>query len=236
MNADVAILIPAYDPDEKLVALVEKLRTLFAHLVVVDDGSTRGQEVFAAIRPFVDALLVHAANRGKGAALKTGLAWIRDHLPAVKGAVTADADGQHLPEDICRVAEATAARTGGIVLGVRQFEGRKMPFRSRWGNWWARAEARVATGFAIADTQTGLRGIPAGLFGRMLALPGDRYEYETKMLLDLRHHAEPPCQIPIRAIYIDGNSSSHYRPLRDTLLTQGAMLRGLFRRLLGLSS
>ena len=220
--ADIAVLIPACQPDGKLVQVVEALRGDFPHIVVVDDGSAGCDETFAAIRNRVEALLVHPENRGKGAALKTGFAWIREHLPEIAGVVTADADGQHTPEDIRRVAEATAGRKGGIVLGVRTFEG-PVPFRSRWGNGWTRILFRLLTGLAIRDTQSGLRGIPAGMLDRMLALRGDRYEYETRMLADARRHALPPLQIPIKTVYLEGNRSSHYRPLRDTFLTQAAL-------------
>ena len=219
---NIAVLIPAYQPDAKLVGLVEALRAEFPHVVIVDDGSTGCEETFEAIRGRVVALLVHPANRGKGAALKTGFAWIREHLPDVAGVVTADADGQHTPEDIRRVAEATATRKGGIVLGVRTFEG-PIPFRSRWGNGWARILFRLLTGLALRDTQSGLRGIPTDMLDRMLALRGDRYEYETRMLVDARRHALPPLQIPIKTVYLEGNRSSHFRPFRDTLLTQAAL-------------
>ena len=219
---DIAIVIPAYQPDAKLSGLVEALRAEFPHIVVVDDGSTEGRQVFDAIRGQVEALLVHSANRGKGAALKTGFAWVREHLPEIVGVVTADADGQHRLDDIRRVAEATAMRKGGIVLGVRMFEG-SVPFRSRWGNGWTRLLFRLLTGLAIRDTQSGLRGIPADMLDRMLSLRGERYEYETRMLVDTRHHASPPLQIPIKTVYLEGNKSSHYRPFRDTLLTQAAL-------------
>ena len=219
---NIAILIPAYQPDAKLLDLVDALRAWFQHIVVVDDGSTEGQQVFDSIRDKVEALLVHPANRGKGAALKTGLAWMRAHLPDIAGVVTADADGQHRPEDIRRVAEATTTQKGGLVLGVRTFEG-PVPFRSRWGNGWTRLLFRMLTGLAIRDTQTGLRGIPADLLERAAALPGDRYEYETRMLVDARHHASPPLQVPIKTVYLEENKASHYRPFRDTLLTQAAL-------------
>ncbi len=220
--ADIAILIPAYQPDAKLLGLVDALRAWFPHIVVVDDGSTEGRHVFDSIRDKVEALLVHPANRGKGAALKTGLAWIRAHLPEIAGVVTADADGQHRPEDIRRVAEETATQKGGLVLGVRTFEG-PVPFRSRWGNGWTRLLFRMLTGLSLRDTQTGLRGIPADLLERVAALSGDRYEYETRMLVDARHHASPPLQVPIKTVYLEGNKASHYRPFRDTLLTQAAL-------------
>ena len=229
MITDVSILIPAYQPDEKLAALVARLRDEFAHVVIVDDGSTEGRDVFDAIRPQVDVVVAHEVNRGKGAALKTGFAWIRDHQPDVCGVVTADADGQHTVEDIRRVAEAVKTHPGGLVLGVRHF-GLKVPFRSRFGNHWTSCFFWLLTGLAIKDTQTGLRGIPCGLLDRVLALKGDRYEYEMRMLVDARLHEQKPLQIPIETVYIDGNKSSHFHPLRDTILTQRALLSARFGR------
>lgn len=229
MIENVTVLIPAYQPDDQLEALVGRLREAFAHVVLVDDGSTEGRAVFDAVRAQVDAVLVHPANRGKGAALRTGLAWIRDHQPAAAGVVTADADGQHKVADIVRVATALADRSEGLVLGVRRF-GRHVPFRSRFGNHWTTFFFWLLTGLWIRDTQTGLRGIPRVLFDRLLALRGDRYEYEMRMLVDARRHAQKPLQLPIETVYIDGNRSSHFNPLRDTLLTQGALLSARFGR------
>ena len=220
---DVAILIPAYDPDEKLVALVDDLRPLFRHLVLVDDGSTRGRDVLDAVRGRVEALLAHDVNRGKGVALRTGLAWIRANLPSVRTVVTADSDGQHRPADIRRVAEASLGYPDGLVLGVRAFAG-KVPFRSQLGNVWTRILFRLLTGLPVRDTQTGLRGLPRTLFDDLLKRPGDRYEYEIRMLVAARRHPAPPLQIPIETVYIEGNRSSHFRPLKDTFATQGALL------------
>ena len=219
-----AILIPAYEPDATLVRLVEALRPLGAHLVVVDDGSktAAARAAFAALAGRVDALLVHGVNRGKGAALRTGFAWIRDHLPEAEVVVTADADGQHTPADIRRVAEAALAHPQGLVLGVRQFSGH-VPLRSRFGNAWARFFFWLLTGLSLRDTQTGLRAVPRALLARVLALPGERYDYETRMLVDARRHAAKPLQVAIETVYLDGNRSSHFRPLRDTLLTQRAL-------------
>lgn len=229
MIENVTVLIPAYQPDGQLTALVGRLREAFAHVVLVDDGSTEGRAVFDAVRAQVDAVLVHPANRGKGAALRTGLAWIRDHQPDAAGVVTADADGQHRVADIVRVATALADQSDGLVLGVRHF-GRHVPFRSRFGNHWTTLFFWLFTGLWIRDTQTGLRGIPRALFDRLLALRGDRYEYEMRMLVDARRHAQKPLQLPIETVYIDGNRSSHFNPLRDTLLTQGALLSARFGR------
>ena len=225
---EIVILIPAFEPDEvRLPELVRQLRRTFRHLVLVDDGSTKGKAAFESVRAEVDAVLVHEVNRGKGAALKTGFAWIRAHLPDAKGVVTADADGQHAPTDIVRVAEATVGHPDGLVLGVRAFVG-NVPLRSRFGNWWSRWLFRLLTGLPIQDTQTGLRGIPASLLPRMLEIPGDRYEYELRMLVDARRHPAPPRQLPIETIYINENASSHFRPFTDTVRTQLALWRAVF--------
>jgi glycosyltransferase involved in cell wall biosynthesis len=227
MVENVAVLIPAYQPDAALVRLVEELRGRFAHVVVVDDGSTSGAEALEAVRPHVDAVVSHGRNRGKGAALRTGFAWIRENLSDAKGVVTADADGQHRVDDICSVAAEVPSWQGGLVLGVRRFTGH-VPLRSRFGNMWTRMFFWLVTGLAVCDTQTGLRGVPADLLGRMLEIGGDRYEYEMRMLVDARHHARRPKQIPIETVYMDGNKSSHFRPLRDSFLTQLALLRARF--------
>ena len=208
------VLIPAYNPDEKLLALLPRLKERFARIVLVDDGSTKGRDIFAKAAPWVEKILVHEKNRGKGAALKTGFAYLDDGATDV---ITADADGQHTPEDIARVAAGLETHRDGLVLGVRSFSG-KVPFRSRFGNWWTRWFFFLMTGgLLVRDTQTGLRGIPAGLLPRVASIPGDRYEYEMAMLADAKHHAARPLQIPIETIYIAENATSHFNPLLDTI-------------------
>jgi len=217
------VLIPAYNPGESLPALVRELRKRFSRIVIVDDGSNSGREALDAAAQFAEKVLAHAGNRGKGAALKTGLAYLGEC-----DVVTADADGQHLPADIARVADALAGHRGGLVLGVRSFSG-KVPLRSRFGNWWTRWFFRMLTGLPIADTQTGLRGIPAPLAKRIAALPGERYEFEMVMLADARRHPERPLQIPIETVYENGNRGSHFSPLADTFRIYGALFRFLLK-------
>lgn len=218
----VAVLIPAYEPNERLLSLLERLQPLFARIVLVDDGSTRGQEIFVRARPLVETVLVHPVNRGKGCALKTGFAYLGDSADVV----TVDSDGQHAPEDVVKVAEALADHRDGLVLGVRAFTG-EVPMRSRFGNFWTRFWFNLFTHLHVTDTQTGLRGIPAGLVARVAALPGERFEYEMVMLSDARHHAKEPFEVPIRTIYLDGNVQSHHRPLVDTWRIYKAFARSL---------
>lgn len=218
-SRDVTVLIPAYNPDGALTALVKDLKGAFDRIVVVDDGSTSGREIFEEVARLGAEVLHHDVNRGKGAALKTGFAHI-----AQRDVVTADADGQHTPSDIKAIADALAAGRKGLVLGQRSFDG-EVPFRSRFGNFWTRWFFFLMTGVFVRDTQTGLRGIPASLVKRVAAIPGERYEYEMAMLADAKNHEEKPLAVPIRTVYISGNSSSHFNPLADTLRIYRSLLQ-----------
>ena len=231
MIDDAAVLIPAYQPCGRLADLVSELRRDFSRILVVDDGSTEGRDVIDSLGV---EIVTHPRNMGKGAALRTGISAILERWPDISGAVTADADGQHLAKDIVRVAkrlvEDASHGTVRLVLGVRRI-GREAPFKSRFANEWTRILFRFFAGYAASDTQTGLRGIPAALFERVASLPGDRYDFETRMLVDAKGHPSLPVEIPIETIYIDGNKSSHFRPFADTLSTQGALWGAGLRRI-----
>src|SRR5262245_262878 len=108
-----AVVIPAYRPSPGLIDLVRALCEQFApSIVIVDDGSGADYaEVFATVSEFPKVLVVrHAVNLGKGAALKTAINHVLCTFPKLTGIVTADADGQHHPEDIQRVADALMAQ------------------------------------------------------------------------------------------------------------------------------
>ncbi|NCC69824.1 MAG: glycosyltransferase family 2 protein, partial [Clostridia bacterium] len=128
------VVIPAYQPDEKLHRLVLSLHEQTSYdIVIVNDGSDLDrQPIFDSLEPYAK-IMTHTVNRGKGAALKTALSYIYDQYPADEGVVTIDADGQHLPEDIVRVSEAWEQSPEKLVLGSRRFTG-DVPFKSRAGN------------------------------------------------------------------------------------------------------
>jgi len=221
------VLIPAYRPDRTLVDLVARLSAIpFADIVVVNDGS--GPEC----APFFETLaqiegvriLNHAANQGKGAALKTGLAYILRSFPGLTGIVTADADGQHLPEDIVRVAEKLQSHPAALILGARAFSG-KVPFRSRVGNTLTRKAVKLLVGAELHDTQTGLRGIPAAFAPLLLPLTPTGYDFELDMLIAARKDAIEIIEQPIHTVYEPGNKSSHFNPLIDSLKVALVLLR-----------
>ena len=214
------VLIPAYLPEPQLGSLVKQLASSAAigGIVIVDDGS--GLPSRGAFTAFTNSehvyVLTHAVNLGKGAALKTGLNFVACAFPNSAGIVTADADGQHSPEDILRVAAALCEHPDSLVLGTRSFN-RTAPYRSRFGNRMTRVIMRAVTGQNLQDTQTGLRGIPMDFVPELLRLRSTAYDFELDMLLACQKTAREMYEVPISTIYIDGNRSSHFDPLRDSM-------------------
>jgi glycosyltransferase involved in cell wall biosynthesis len=176
---NIAVLIPALDPNHKLVDLVVELNRLgLVNIVVVDDGSANSSQVFFdEVQTYGAKIYHHKNNRGKGVALKTGFEYIQNNQPHTIGIVTADADGQHAPNDILKVAKALAA-DNTIVLGTRDLFHPDVPLTSKLGNLFSAIYYKLKTGKLLKDTQTGLRGIPARYIDFALNVPGDRYEYE----------------------------------------------------------
>ena len=212
------VVIPAYEPDEKLLGVLKEFteQTSFP-IVVVNDGSSEAcRPVFDAVRAFDHVtLLEHAKNRGKGAAMKTAFAYIKENYPAEEGILTVDADGQHLMHDCLNVCSAYKDHPDLLVTGSRRFKG-KVPLRSRIGNSITRGVFRLTTGRSVYDTQTGLRAFAASRIPDMLALKGDRYEYEIHQLLYCCTKSTGVLEVPIETVYIDDNSSSHFDTLRDS--------------------
>lgn len=216
-----AVLIPAYEPDEHLLETVRGLQALplDCMVVVVDDGSSPScGTYFDALGALGVPVLRHDHNRGKGAAIKTGIQYLAEQVPGCAAVVTADADGQHAPEDIRRVAERALQSNHSLVLGVRDFSQENVPRNSFLGNRITSAVFRLLTHIDCPDTQTGLRGIPAALFPLALSAEGERYEYEMNFLLDAAEQKCPFDMIPIETIYIDSNRASHFRVVQDSLL------------------
>ena len=210
-------LIPAYKPDERLIALTRELLGEGMPVLLVDDGGgAEYKAIFDACRALGAHVVTHAVNLGKGRALKTGINEAMLAYPEAQCLVTADADGQHTVPDILRVAKESIAHPEALVLGARAFTG-NVPFKSRWGNRITRWVYRLASGIAIGDTQTGLRGLPAAALPEMARIDGERYEYEMNVLLRLRDMSLSAIEVPIETIYIDDNSGSHFNPVRDAM-------------------
>lgn len=219
----IPVVIPAYEPDERLIALLEDFRTQgIRNVILVNDGSGESyEEMFRRAQDLLPelegTLLVHEVNRGKGRALKTAFEYILENDPDAPGVVTADSDGQHTVECIRAVMERLREKPEALVLGVRTFDGEDVPWKSAFGNRLTMKVLGYVSGVHVSDTQTGLRGIPRAFMRELLDVPGDRFEFETQMLLETAGRY-PIEEVPIRTIYDSKeNHQTHFNPVKDSI-------------------
>ena len=183
----IPVVIPSYNPDEKLAQTVLGLKNAgFRDIIVIDDGSSAETKKNFPEPGDGVTVLRHEVNRGKGAGLKTAFRYILENRPDAAGCVTADGDGQHRTEDIAACAKAMLSEKDRVILGARDFSLPHVPERSKKGNRITSRVFRLLFGMKITDTQTGLRAIPRKYLAPFIRVSGDRYEYETNMLLSMK--------------------------------------------------
>ena len=228
---EIPVIIPSYEPDEKLITLLTALQEAgIRHVIVVDDGSgTRYASFFERAAAFENCeVLRHAVNLGKGRALKTAFnhcllasggitGGAGSVCRGIPGCVTADSDGQHTPADILACMRRLWDNPESLILGCRDFDGPAVPARSSFGNKCTRQVFRYLLGLSVSDTQTGLRAIPAFFMEKLLEVKGERFEYETNMLIEAKNLNIRVLEVPVKTIYIEENKTSHFNPIRDSL-------------------
>ena len=223
-----ALIIPALNPDTALLSYVQScIRHGFSRIVVVDDGSGAGcADLFAQLEENREVtVLRHGQNRGKGRALKTAFAYCmqKEAKWQLSGVITVDSDGQHRIPDVCRVAEAMDGTS--LVLGCRELFGENVPPKSRFGNQLTCRVFCLLYGTWIPDTQTGLRGIPMAWIPLLLRIAGERYEYETEMLIAAVKHNISIKELTIETIYVENNAGTHFRPIVDSVKIYAVLLK-----------
>jgi len=228
----ISVVLPSLDPDEKLIAVVDGLLSHgFTDIILVNDGSKAEN-----LHYFYDLershpeihLLHHKVNLGKGAALKDAFRFFLEHRPDGLGVVTVDGDNQHHPEDTVACCE-NMLRSRHVTLGCRDFTLSHVPKRSRFGNQVTSAIFKIFVGMTISDTQTGLRAFPRNVLEKLVNVAGDRFEYETNMLLAFQEQGIPFDEVKIRTVYIEENKSSHFRVIHDSWRIYKLILAHFFR-------
>ena len=219
-------IIPAYEPDNKLIELVnDLLKSEIGNIIVIDDGSSENcKNIFDSIDNRA-IILKHNKNLGKGAAIKTALRYIIDNNLETESVVTLDADGQHRPDDAKRLLKSSNENRGALILGVRNFTG-DIPKRSMFGNTVTKYMFRLCSGKWVSDTQTGLRAFSRNMIPTMAEIEGERYEYEMNvLLLCAKDDNVDIIEVPIATIYHDSkNSCSHFRTIRDSIRIYGHLI------------
>lgn len=221
MNPIIPIIIPTYEPDERFEVLLSDLKKAsISPIIIVDDGSSAEYRHYfdAAENQYGAIVLRHEINYGKGRGLKTAFSYCLENYPDMVGCVTADSDGQHTPMAITQCKTALYENPEKLVLGVRCFDGDDVPAKSQFGNNLTRKVFKMLYKVDITDTQTGLRGISRKYMQELLAVDGDRFEYETRMLIDAVQKDITIMEVPIETIYDSKeNHSTHFRPIADSI-------------------
>ena len=230
------ILIPALDPDESFVRYVGQLREAgCCRIVVVDDGSsTEKKHIFDTLgEQYGCDIITHAQNLGKGRSLKDGFLHIEKKYADYddyKGVITADSDGQHTVSDVIKLSERLDSATDPtLFLGCRDFDLDIVPQKSKKGNKITSGVFKLLYGSYLSDTQTGLRAISRELALEYAHLKGERFEFETNMLIHATREHHSIIEVPIETVYIDNNSESHFRPVVDSVKIYKLLLAGVFK-------
>lgn len=225
--SEIVIIIPAYKPHEKIMSdFMKELKENFKNIVIVDDGSGEEyQKFFNQFETMGILVLRHHVNMGKGRAIKTAFNYSLNTYPHLLGAVTADCDGQHTVSDIKKCIEKLKEDPKKLVIGTRNFDEKNVPFKSRYGNKITRNMFAAFVGIKITDTQSGLRAFGTENMKIFLTTSGERYEYETNMLIECKEKSIEIAEVPIDTIYINNNELSHFNPLRDSILIYKLFLK-----------
>jgi glycosyltransferase involved in cell wall biosynthesis len=211
IRSQTAAVIPAYQDEKHIGDIVRRTRERLEHVLVIDDGST-DQTAYRA-READAEVIVHAENRGKGEAIKTGLGhWLDQE---VRWVILLDSDGQHLPEEIDRfIAAAASATRLSFFIGNRMNNLAGMPFIRRVVNHYMSRRISRACGQEIPDTQCGFRMLDRKLIPELLS-GGHRFDYETEVLIIASRKGYHIESVPITTVYTDQVSKIH--PVRDAI-------------------
>ncbi|MDL2221091.1 glycosyltransferase family 2 protein [Parabacteroides sp. OttesenSCG-928-N08] len=232
------VLIPTYNNETFLEAVLDQLLLYTDSVIVVNDGSTDQTATILQKYSQSIAIVEYATNQGKGYALNRGF----DHAESLgyDYVITMDSDGQHFPSDLSKFLDVIEEKPGAMVIGSRQLQQENMPkqnsFANRFSNFWF----TLQTGISLPDTQTGYRLYPLKRMKGLRPLTS-RYEAELEILVRMAWRNTALIPIPIEVYYAPvGERVSHFRPgvdfirisLLNTCFVFAAILYGYPSRLI----
>lgn len=214
---DVYLIVPSLEPKEEFVSIIKEFKKVCKNIIVVNDGSSKKYDhIFNDIKKQDVIVLKHDVNKGKGRALKTAFSYLLDNNIDFKAIVTADSDGQHVAKDIKSAGETAIKYPDRLILGARDFNNPDMFRKNKLGNKITCLMFKLFVGITISDTQTGLRAISKKLLREFLEVKGERFEYETNMLIYCKEGNIKIKEVPITCIYNKEEYSSHFNNLKDS--------------------
>ena len=223
MSERTLVVIPALNAERTVADVIRGCREVADEILVIDDGCS---DRTAGVARDAGAVVVsHDVNRGKGAALKTGFSYA---LQRGYGAViTLDADGQHLPREIPKFLAARAETSGDLIIGGRSHLFHQMLPRRRMANRFSAWSIGGLSGTGVTDSQSGFRLYSSNLLLKA-RLRTDGFDLESEVIVRAGRDGFKVVTIPIDLGFVDGLSTSHYKPVADTLRIFWTVTRARF--------
>lgn len=209
-RTSVAALIPAYYEEKHIADVARRALAQLDTVLVLDDGST--DRTAEAARETGAEVVRHEINRGKGAAIKTGL---RELLArGFEYVLILDGDGQHLPEEIPAFLQLAAESRAGVVVGNRMSDLRTMPLVRRLTNQTMSGFISRVCRQPVHDSQCGFRLIHRDVIPHLFC-ESNNYDFETEMLFIAATRGFRIASVPVSTVY--GEEVSKIHPVRDTI-------------------
>ena len=220
----VAAAIPAFEAAASIETIVRRTGRIIPEVLVIDDGSS-DETSDEACRAGAE-VLVFEANRGKGAALDRAFALLFGR--GVEAVVTLDADGQHLPEEIPKLL--ARMHDADLVIGGREHHFAEMGAVRRASNRLSSYAISRVAGLRLADVQSGFR-----LYHRRVieatGFPEARFDAESAVVVRAACRGLRVLSVPARLGFADGRTTSHYRPIVDSLRIARAVIKARLEEL-----
>ncbi len=206
----VCVLVPTYNNAKTICEVLKGVLSYTDQVIVVNDGST--DNTLDALSRFAQVKIVsYSDNRGKGYALRKGMALARES--GYHYAITIDSDGQHFPSDLPKFVHAVDINPSSIVIGVRNMNQASVPGKSSFGNKFSNFWFQVETGLKLQDTQSGFRLYPLREIEKMKFFTR-KFEFEIEILVRSAWKGIAIAEVPVQVVYAEGRVS-HFRPFHD---------------------
>lgn len=229
----IVVCIPAYNPSNALLFLIESLREYaFQHFVIINDGSGQGNvHIFDKLRTFPNVTVIdHEKNFGKGRAVKTGIQHIIQKNKSIIGVLTCGADGQHEVEDILRIAHNAKLFEDGLIIGLRSFKTENLSVVYRIHNHLFSRLFQLLFQKKLLDLQSGLRFYPKQELHWVKKCPGERSDYDLNVLIEAIRRKVPIYELPIGKAKITKSTYLHYDEVTNPKKLATHLLKSFLKR------
>ena len=208
------VLIPTFNNDGTIKAVIESVLSFTEQVIVVNDGSTDSTAEILGTFQELDVLDL-GANCGKGIALRRGFKYALEK--GYEYAITIDSDGQHLAEDLPSFLEKIEREPDSIIMGARNMTQEGIPGKSSFGHKFSNFWYKVETGINLPDTQSGFRLYPLRAI-KDIKYVTSRFEFEIEVIVKAAWSGVNITSVPVKVIYFEGDKRvSHFRPITDFL-------------------